>query len=97
MLRHVVMFRLAPDAPPETPRRLEEGLAELARSIPEIERYEYGADRGLREGNFDFCLVADFADADAFRRYVDHPDHRRFVAERLTPVAAERIAVQYAL
>jgi len=95
MLRHVVMFKLAADVPAGTLDSLEAGLQALSESISEISSYRYGSDLGLRDGNFDFCLVAEFADADAFGRYVVHPDHQAFVKDRLTPVVSERVSVQY--
>ena len=97
MLRHVVMIKLKQDAPADAAEGLREGLSRLPGKIPEIQAYAFGPDLGLREGNFDFCLVADFLDAEAFARYVVHPDHQRFVSERLTPVAETRIAVQFDL
>jgi hypothetical protein len=95
MLRHVVMFKLKEGAPADTLESLAEGLHALSQSISEISGYRYGPDLALREGNFDFCLVAEFADADAFGRYVVHPAHQAFVKDRLTPVVSERVAVQY--
>ena len=71
------------------------GLSHLAQSIPEIAAYDYGPDLALREGNFDFCLVAEFADAEAFGRYVVHSEHQRFVEQQLTPVLAERVSIQF--
>jgi len=97
MLRHVVMFRFREEAPADARESIEAGLARLPGRIPEIESYRFGADLGLREGNFDYCLVADFTDAAAFARYAEHPEHRRFVEERLAPVVAERVSVQYTL
>lgn len=95
MMRHVVMFRFRDGAPANARESIEAGLARLPERIPEIESYRFGADLGLREGNFDYCLVAEFADAEAFARYVEHPEHRRFIEERLAPVVAERVSVQY--
>lgn len=95
MLRHVVLFRLIEDAPEDTAQSLQEGLAHLAASIPDISSYSYGSDLALREGNFDLAVVADFVDAKAFQRYVDHPDHQAFVVGQLQPVLAERVALQF--
>jgi hypothetical protein len=95
MLRHVVLFRLIKDAPEGTVRSLQDGLSHLARSIPDISSYSHGLDLGLREGNFDLAVVADFIDEPAFKRYVDHPDHQAFVADKLQPVLAERVALQF--
>lgn len=97
MLRHVVMIKLKEEAPADAGDALREGLSQLPGKIEEIKAYTFGADLGLREGNFDFCLVADFEDAEAFGRYVVHPDHQRFVTETLTPVAETRVAVQFPL
>ena len=95
MLRHIALFRLKPDAPADARQSLEEGLFLLAQTIDVIESYDYGADLGLREGNFDFAVVADFRDADAFRAYVDHPDHQAFLEQRLRPVLEERVSIQF--
>ena len=95
MLRHVVMFKFKADAPADAAASLEQGLSRLAKSIPEIAAYDYGRDLALREGNFDICLVAEFADAEAFDRYVVHSDHQRFIQQQLTPVVAQRVSVQF--
>lgn len=97
MIRHVVMIQLKEEAKPAAAESLAAGLAELPGQIAEIRRYRFGPDLGLREGNFDFCLVADFDDADAFGRYVVHPAHQAFVSGRLAPVTEQRIAVQFDL
>lgn len=97
MVRHVVMFRWKPDTPQAAKRAVQEGLARLPAAIPEIRRYEFGRDLALADGNFDFAVVADFADADAYRRYASHEAHQAVIAERIRPHVAERSAVQYAL
>lgn len=97
MIRHVALFRLKEDAPEDTARTLEEALFVLAQKISEIETYTYGRDLGVREGNFDFGVVADFSDVEAFKRYVNHPDHQAFLLECLSPVLAERVSIQFEL
>jgi hypothetical protein len=95
LLRHVVLFRFAPDAPADASEKAAAGLSALPGLIDEIETYRFGRDLGLRAGNFDFCLVAEFEDAEAFARYVDHPAHRRFIRECIEPAVSDRVAVQY--
>ena len=95
MIRHIALFRLKPDAPEGARASLEEGLFQLAQTISDIAAYDYGEDLGLREGNFDFAVVADFIDAAAFWRYANHPDHQAFIRERITPVVDERVSVQF--
>lgn len=95
LLRHVVMFRFKPEAPTDAAEKAATGLSALPGLIEEIETYRFGRDLGLRAGNFDFCLVAEFVDAEAFARYVNHPAHRRFIRECIEPAVSERVAVQY--
>ena len=97
MIRHVALFTLKADAPEGTIRSLEEGLAEVERLVDVLSAYSYGPDLGLREGCYDFGVVADFASADDFQTYVDHPAHQDFIRARLTPVLRERVSIQFEL
>ncbi len=54
-------------------------------------------DAGLAEGNAHTVLVADFPDAEAFRRYAQDPVHQAVIAEHVRPWLASRSAVQYQL
>jgi hypothetical protein len=97
VFRHVVMFRWKPGTGEAQLAALLRGLAGLPAQVPEIRRYVYGADARVSEGNFDFAIVADFDDADAWRRYVAHPAHQKLIAEQIRPILAERAAVQHRL
>lgn len=97
MIRHIAMFTLKSDAPDDTVARLEEGLFLLAQTIEAISAYTYGADLGLREGTWDFAVVADFETPEDFRTYAEHPDHQAFIRDRLTPVLADRASLQFEL
>jgi hypothetical protein len=95
MFRHVVMFRWKPGTGEREIESLERALAALPREIGEIRSYRFGRDAGAAQGNFDFAIVADFADAEAWRRYVDHPAHVKLVSERVRPILGERAATQF--
>ena len=95
MFRHVVLLRFAPEATAEQRRAVAEALAELPAQIPELRRYQFGADAGVSEGNFDFAVVADCDDVDGYRAYATHPAHVAVITERIRPILAERVAVQY--
>ena len=49
---------------------------------------------GLREGNADFAVVADFDDEDGWRLYTEDPEHRRVIEELIAPVTEVRSAIQ---
>lgn len=95
MLRHVVVFHWKPDIGAEQVEALRAGLADLTGRIPEIRAYSFGPDAGVGSQNADFALVADFDDADSFRRYVVHPDHQALIAHLVAPIVATRQAVQF--
>jgi hypothetical protein len=54
-------------------------------------------DAGLTDGNAHAVLIADFPDADAFRRYAQDPVHQAVIAEHVRPSLAARSAEQYRL
>jgi hypothetical protein len=93
--RHVVMIRWVEGTTTGQQDELAARLGELPGVIPEIRQYSLGADVGLSPNAYDFVIVADFADRDAYLAYRDHPSHRAVVDRYLTPITAERAVVQY--
>ncbi|HEX6311133.1 MAG TPA: Dabb family protein [Acidimicrobiia bacterium] len=94
MLCHVACFRWVEGTTDEQVARLRDMLAALPAVIGELRRYRFGPDAGLGEGNFDFVVVAEFADTDGWRAYQEHPDHVR-VLDYLRPMVAERARAQF--
>lgn len=92
--RHVVLFRWNDMADDEGRRALADALAGLPAQIPELLAYRFGPDAGLAEDNWDFSVVADFADQAAYEVYRDHPAHQAVISERIRPLVAARAAVQ---
>jgi hypothetical protein len=71
--------------------RMEEILEELrAMQIPGLIRMWTGSDLGLRQGNWEYAIVSDLEDADAYRLYDADAEHNRLRAE-LAPLV-EQIA-----
>ena len=95
MIRHIAMFTFKPEARETASQSLEEGLFLLAQTITEIAAYTYGSDLGLRDGNYDFAVVADFENEQDFKTYADHPAHQAFIRDRVVPVLAGRVSVQF--
>ena len=95
MIRHIAMLTLKPDAPDTAVQSLEEGLSLLGQTITEIAAYTYGSDLGLRDGNYDFAVVADFENDEDFKIYADHPAHQAFIHDRVAPILKKRVSVQF--
>jgi hypothetical protein len=95
MYRHVVLFRFAPEATAEQREAVLTGLRSLPAQIPELVEYRVGPNDGTAEQNFDFAVVADFAEPEHFDVYLQHPAHEAVAAELIRPIITERAAVQY--
>lgn len=92
--RHVVMFRWNEAADTAARQAMVDALAALPAQIPELLHYRFGPDVGLAADNWDFAVVADFADQAAYEVYRDHPAHQAVITGRIRPIVAERAAVQ---
>jgi hypothetical protein len=95
VVRHVVLFRFKPDTAGADKQALRDGLSEMPNAIPEIQRYEFGDDLELADGNFDFAVVAEFNSATDFKTYAAHPRHQQLITELVRPILSERVALQY--
>ena len=94
MLRHVSCLTWTADATAEQVAAIAAALAALPAQVPEIRSYAVGADLGLAAGNADLAIVADLDDADAWRRYQEHPAHQAVLA-MIRPLLASRTAAQF--
>ena len=95
MLRHVVLFTWAEDTGPDRRAETLAALRRLPEEVGGMTTFAVGPDAGLSEGNAHAALVADFPDAEAFRRYATDPRHLAVIAEHVRPFLAARSAVQY--
>lgn len=94
---HLAMFRWQPEATQEQIDAFELALAEMPAAVGSLVSYRYGPDLGLRDGNFDFGVVAELASADEIPGYLDHPAHLQLVEDHVKHILAERRAVQFSL
>ncbi|WP_165975959.1 Dabb family protein [Actinomadura rubrisoli] len=95
--RHVVMFMWAEGTTTGQQEEVAEKLGELPGVIPEIREYSLGTNAGVNPDAYDFAVVGDFADRAAYLVYRDHPAHRAVIDQYITPIVAQRAAIQYEL
>lgn len=94
MIRNVVMVKLKNGHDPAWAADLRARFAAL--NCPGTLSYTVGPDIGLRDGNWSFAIVADFADVDAYRNYDADEEHNRLRAE-LAPHAEQVARLQFEL
>jgi len=94
MIRHTVVFRLqhAPGSPAE---RDFLAAAQALVSIPGVEKFELLRQVG-KKCAYTFGLSMEFADAEVYAHYNDHPAHVRFVQERWLAEVADFLEIDYA-
>ncbi|MBN0043183.1 Dabb family protein [Streptomyces actuosus] len=82
MIRHLVLFKLDEGVARHDPRveRGVEAFRALGGKIEEIRHWELGWNFSDRPIAYDFAINSAFEDADALRRYVEHPEHQAGVA-----------------
>jgi hypothetical protein len=92
VIRNVVLAKLVDGYDADEVAEIQQGLRAL--DCPGTVRYTIGTDAGLREGNWDFVIVADFADEAAYRGYDEDAEHNRLRA-RLAPLVAQIARAQF--
>ena len=95
MIRHVVMFKFRDDADEAQRQAVHDAVATMPEATGVTEAYAIGPALGLAEGNFDFAVVGDFADQEAYLTYRDHPEHKRIVFDIIRPAITDRAAIQF--
>ena len=98
MLTHIVMWKfqdVAAGADKETNLLLaREELLSLKHRIPEIQEWIVRINVTMHPQAYDLVLVSTFADAEALRRYQEHPLHQE-VVQFLRAVQSGRAFVDF--
>ncbi len=98
MIRHIVMWKFAPEAygrsKEENMKHISDSLYALRGVIPEIKRMEIGCDIGGTEMSYDMALTVDFESMEALGAYKVHPEHVK-VSEYVKGVRIARTTVDY--
>jgi len=93
LITHIYVAKLKPDTPDDKIVAWLDAIRGL--SIEGMIELRCGADLGLREGNNDVAITADFVDAEAWHRYNDDRLHNEIRAEHAKPIVADQRRVQF--
>lgn len=93
MIRHTVVFRLKHPLGSTAEDEFLTVAQHLA-AIPGVERFECLRQVSTKNA-FTFGLSMEFANAEAYRAYNEHPDHVRFVQERWLPEVEQFLEIDY--
>ena len=94
MFRQVVVSKWIDGVSAEAKQEFRDAVERL-REIPELLAMTYGDDAGHFDDNFDFVVVADFADFESARRYVAHSVHQAYVQNYASKLIGQHVVVQH--
>jgi Stress responsive A/B Barrel Domain len=95
VIRHVALLTFVDGATEGQIRAIEDALSTLPARLPQLCSYAIGRDLAINAGNASFAVVADFANVDDYVAYRDDTEHRRIIAELISPILAARTGAQY--
>lgn len=90
------MFKWNDGVSDETKAAVSSGLDEMAK-LDGVMAYDHGPDAGISDGNWDYVVVGDFADADGYSAYATNADHLALIGDLIKPNISARAAVQFSL
>ena len=101
MIKHIVLFKLAPFAEGNTKHEnalyIKEKLENLESVIPQLLKMEVVINMpNVSDQNFDLMLIADFENLAGLDAYLHHEEHVK-VGAFLTKVRTDRAAIDYEL
>jgi hypothetical protein len=97
MIRHIVMWRLRGDTPPELQEArwlVKESFEELRGRIPGMLKLDVGLDSSAVDYACDAVLITEFDSQAALDAYATHPEHLR-VRELPRDIRTARFQVDY--
>jgi hypothetical protein len=94
-VRHIVLMSFPDGRDPDFITRMSAGLAEMTAAIPEILDASWGEDGAGGPDSWEYALVLDFADEQAYQRYRAHPAHQRFIALFMRERSINKARVRY--
>lgn len=93
-MRHVVMLSFTDTATPDQRAAAVQALRSLEDAIPFVLDLSVETDLGLKDGNADVLLTIEFASADDWRAYSEHPAHVAVVTEHVRPILKSGTFIQ---
>jgi hypothetical protein len=95
VIRHIVLLTFVESATDAQVQAVEDALSKLPSRLPEVKKYVIGRDLKLNDANATFAVAADFDSVADYVTYRDDPEHKRIIAELISPILAGRTAAQY--
>jgi hypothetical protein len=90
----VALFRFRPDLEQAERDAFDVAVTALGDLVPAVSGVVARPALGLQPGGFDYVLMIDVANEEAFAAYKRHPAHLRLIEEHIRPCVAETARAQ---
>lgn len=98
MIKHIVMWKLKPEAEGHTAKEnaqwMKEHLESLMGVVPQLRSCEVGIN--VKEGNYDACLISTFDSLEDLAAYKIHPEHVK-ISSYCKLIREDRVACDFVL
>lgn len=94
MITHVWSMTFNEQATAEQRAEFGTAMAKLPGQIDGVASFTSGGDLGLNPGNSEVVIIAEFADEQSWRSYIEAPAHVAFVEQHVAPLCATWNAIQ---
>lgn len=94
MFRHIVIFRWKPGTTEFQSAAALAALNDWGVVAEEFGSLSVAVDAGLAPGNGDAAVIVDFTDRERYVAYSQDPRHQQMISTYITPILADRLAVQ---
>jgi len=92
VIQHIVLLKFKPGTTDEQIEAAFGQAQQLVDDIDGVERITLGRNRAEDDHGYTHALIVKLSD-DALAGYLSHPVRRRYIAEALDPIEAERIEI----
>jgi len=97
ILRHIVLMKFPGGVESGWLDEMHAAVEEMAERIPEVLASSGGLDVSGKDENFDYAIILDFADREAYERYRVHQMHQDFIARFIKGRTIEKVRIQLSL
>lgn len=95
MITHVWSMIFTEQTTAEQRAAFGTAMAALPTQIEGVASFTSGSDLGLNPENSDVAIIAEFADEQSWRAYIEAPAHVAFVNDHVSPLCASWNAIQF--
>ena len=94
MFHHIVLMKWHKEISEQAVEEISSALDRLHAKTSLLLDYRHGIDLGIGEGNWDYAVIATFANKKHYEIFRDDPEHRELIEKLILPWRSKRAAIQ---